>query len=75
MPDPVNDAGLYINYPIDTPASREIMSQRPLFHNLMQNDTYFAQYHSYFDELSAAILKAAFSRQKLPGYWNSSRPM
>lgn len=58
MPDPVNDAGLYINYPIDTPASREIMSQRPLFHNLMQNDTYFAQYHSYFDELISGYFES-----------------
>ncbi len=49
MPDPVNDAELYINYPIDTPASGEIMKNRPLYHQLMKQDEYFAAYHEYFD--------------------------
>lgn len=50
MPDPINDAELYVNYPIDTPASGEIMTNRPLYHNVMKNDEYFAKYHAYFDE-------------------------
>lgn len=49
MPDPINDAELYINYPINTPASGEVMLNRPLYHNLMKNNEYFAQYHAYFD--------------------------
>lgn len=51
MPDPVNDAELYVNYPIDTPASGEVMLNRPLYHNLMKTEEYFARYHEYFDEL------------------------
>ena len=27
------------------------MLNRPLYHNLMKHDEYFARYHSYFDEL------------------------
>ncbi len=50
MPNPINDAELYINYPINTPASGEIMFNRPLYHNLMKNNDYFAQYHAYFDD-------------------------
>ena len=50
MPDPINDAELYINYPINTPASGEIMLNRPLYHNLMKVDEYFAQYHAYFHQ-------------------------
>ncbi len=50
MPDPINDATLYVNYPIDTPASGEVMKNRPLYHNLMKNDQYFDQYHQYFQE-------------------------
>lgn len=49
MPDPINDAELYVNYPIDTPAAGEIMRNRPLYHNLMKQEEYFAQYHTYFD--------------------------
>ncbi len=50
MPDPINDSTLYVNYPINTPASGEIMKKRPLYHNLMKNRQYYAQYHAYFDE-------------------------
>ena len=50
MPEPVNDAELYVNYPIDTPADGEIMRERPLYHHLMQDDTVFAQYHATFDQ-------------------------
>lgn len=49
MRDPINDAELYVNYPIDTPASGDIMLNRPLYHHLMLNDQYFNQYHVYFD--------------------------
>lgn len=49
MPDPINDAELYVNYPIHTPAAGEVMLNRPLYHNLMKNSEYFAQYRAYFD--------------------------
>lgn len=51
MPNPINDAGLYINYPINTPAEGWIMTKRPLYHNLMKNRDYFAKYHENFDYL------------------------
>lgn len=49
MPEPINDATLYVNYPIDTPASKDVMLHRPMYHNIMKNDEYFAKYHTYFD--------------------------
>lgn len=49
MPNPINDADLYVNYPIDTPASGEIMLKRPLYHHLMLVPEYYEQYHVYFD--------------------------
>lgn len=51
MPNPINDSNLYINYPINTPASLEIMKNRPLYHNLMKNNEYYKQYHTYYDKL------------------------
>ncbi len=60
MPDPINDSTLYVNYPINTPASGEIMRNRPLYHNLMQNNAYFAQYHAYFDQLIAEYFESGY---------------
>lgn len=60
MPDPINDATLYVNYPINTPASGEIMRKRPLYHNLMKNDSYYAQYHAYFDLLLASYFENGY---------------
>ncbi len=51
MPDPINDANLYVNYPINTPASGEVMLKRPLYHHLMKHRPYYDQYHLYFDGL------------------------
>lgn len=51
MPDSINDSTLYVNYPINTPASGEIMRNRPLYHNLMKNNEYYAKYHRYLDHL------------------------
>ena len=64
MPDPVNDAELYVNYPIDTPASGEIMTNRPLYHNLMKNDEYFAKYHAYFDEFIREYFESGYFVKK-----------
>ena len=60
MPDPVNDAGLYINYPIDTPNSGEIMLDRPLYHELMKVDEYFALYHEYMDQLISGYFESGY---------------
>ena len=51
MTDPIKDPNILINYPINTPAEGKIMLNRPLYHNLMKHDGYFARYHAYFDEL------------------------
>lgn len=50
MPNPINDSTLYINFPIDTPNTGEVMRLRPLYHHLMQDPTIFRQYRHYFDE-------------------------
>lgn len=60
MPDPINDSTMYVNYPIDTPASGEIMKNRPLYHNLMKNDAYFAQYHTYFDQFIEGYFESGY---------------
>ena len=60
MPDPVNDATLYVNYPINTPASGEIMKKRPLYHNLMKHSAYYARYHEYFDQLIARYFESGY---------------
>ena len=64
MPDPVNDAQMYINYPIDTPASGEIMKNRPLYHNLMKHDKFFSMYHSYFDEFIGEYFESGYFEKK-----------
>ena len=60
MPDPINDSTMYVNYPINTPASGEIMRNRPLYHNLMKNHTYYAQYHEYFDSLIESYFESGY---------------
>ena len=34
------------------------MLERPLYHNLMKNDKYFARYHAYFDQFLAEYLES-----------------
>ena len=60
MPDPVNDSTLYVNYPINTPAAGEVMLNRPLYHNLMKHDEYFARYHAYFDQLIGGYFESGY---------------
>jgi len=57
MPDPVNDAELYVNFPIDTPDKGEVMLKRPLFHQLMLQEEYYRQYHREFDRLIATYFE------------------
>ncbi|MBQ3105654.1 MAG: CotH kinase family protein, partial [Lachnospiraceae bacterium] len=63
MPEPVNDATLYVNYPINTPASGDVMLKRPLYHNLMKNDAYFTRYHAYFDLLIEEYFESGYFEQ------------
>ncbi len=51
MTDPIRDPGVLINYPVDTPAEGSVMKNRPLYHNLMQNQEYFEKYRGYLDFL------------------------
>ncbi|MGI6607446.1 MAG: CotH kinase family protein [Erysipelotrichaceae bacterium] len=60
MPNPINDSTLYVNYPINTPASGEIMCKRPLYHNLMQNKEYYNQYHIYFNYLIESYFESGY---------------
>ena len=60
MPNPINDSTLYVNYPINTPASGEIMKNRPLYHNLMKNNEYYKQYHSYYDKLITEYFESGY---------------
>lgn len=60
MPNPINDATLYVNYPIHTPAAGEIMQKRPLYHNLMKNRDYFAAYLTYFDQLIGEYFESGY---------------
>lgn len=65
MPDPINDSELYVNYPIDTPASGDIMVNRPMFHNLMLNADYFETYHKYFDQLISTYFESGYFEKKV----------
>ncbi len=63
MPDPINDAQLYVNYPINTPAEGWIMTNRPLYHNLMKNRDYYARYHWYFENLIESYFESGYFEQ------------
>lgn len=65
MPDPVNDAELYVNYPIDTPAAGEIMMNRPLYHNLMKTEEYFTRYHEYFNDFMEKYFENGYFEKKV----------
>ncbi len=60
MPEPVNDATIYVNYPIHTPAAGEVMYKRPLYHNLMRNRDYFNKYLVYFDRLIKEYFESGY---------------
>ena len=50
MTNPIKDPNIIINYPVNTPWKGEDMLKRPLFHNVMKNDTYFSQYRAYMQQ-------------------------
>ena len=51
MTNPVKDPNILINYPVNTPAEGKVMLNRPLYHNLMKHDEYFARYHENLEKL------------------------
>ena len=69
MTDPITDPNILLNYPILTPAPGEYMTERPLYHKLLQVDAYYLRYQElvgwvlaeYVEsgELSAALGQAA----------------
>ncbi len=65
MPDPINDSTLYINYPINTPASGDVMKKRPLYHHVMKHRPYYDRYHAYFDELIEGYFESGYFEQFL----------
>ena len=65
MTNPIRDPNIIINYPIDTPAEGSVMLNRPLYHNLMKNNEYFARYHAYFDTLISAYFESGLFEERL----------
>ncbi len=65
MEDPIRDPNVLINYPIYTPAEGSVMRERPLYHILMQEDAYFAQYQEYFRQLLAGYFSSGLFQTRL----------
>ena len=65
MSEPIKDPWILINYPINTPAEGEIMLNRPLYHNLMKNEDYFALYHEYFYRLIEEYFESGLFQTRL----------
>ena len=74
MPEPINDAELYVNYPIDTPASGQIMMERPLFHNIMKVDEYHRQYHRYYDMFLEEYFENGYFQAKVTEVYRMIAP-
>ena len=64
MPEPFGDAETFVNFPIDTPYSGDVMLRRPMFHNLMLNQTYFGQYREYFDTFIRGYFEGGYFERK-----------
>ncbi len=64
MPEPVDNTTMFVNYPIDTPYSGDVMLRRPMFHNLMLNQEYFQQYRSYFDDFIQDYFENGYFEEK-----------
>lgn len=60
MPNPINDSSLIINYPIDTPNSFKIMSNRPMLHEVMKNDEYFKMYYELYDDFITSYFESGY---------------
>ena len=64
-PEPSNDTTMFVNYPINTPNTGDIMTNRPLFHNIMQNPIFYQEYHSYFDHFISEYFESGYFEQKV----------
>ncbi len=65
MPNPINDAELYVNSPIFTPAAGDIMMNRPLYHNLMKYEDSFVQYQAHFDQFISDYFESGHFEEKI----------
>lgn len=65
MPNPSNDITRYVNFPINTPYTKEVMLNRPLYHHVMQHDEYFKQYHQYFQQLISEYFESGYFQNKV----------
>ena len=65
MPNPCNDITRYVNFPINTPYTKEVMFNRPLFHHVMKHDEYYQQYHHYFEEFIANYFENEYFQNKV----------
>ena len=65
MSEPIKDPYVLINYPIYTPAEGAVMRERPLYHQLMKDDRYFALYRTYFDEFLTTYFESGTFAEKL----------
>ena len=70
MPNPIKDAEVLINAPINTPAEGSVMLKRPLYHNLMKNQAYFSRYHGYLGQLISGYFE---SRKFDAAFWETAR--
>ncbi len=62
LPD---DAGTYVNLPIDEPAASEVLAERPLFTNLMAHAEYRDRYHAHLDEFVAGYVESGLLSERV----------
>ncbi len=65
MPEPIDDATYYVNHPVNTPASWEIMKNRPMFHKVMKHPKYFRAYHDYFDYFIREYFESGYFEERV----------
>ena len=65
MPDPIDDPTVLVNNPINTPNEKDVMFNRPLFHNLMLNNDYLKKYHSFYDDFLNEYIDSGYFKSKL----------
>lgn len=57
-PELPDDAGTYVNLPIDEPAAPEVLAERPLFTNLMAHEEYRSRYHDHLNNLVTGYVES-----------------
>jgi len=63
--NPINDSTMFVNYPIHTPYSGDVMMRRPMFHNLMKHGEYFDLYNVHFDAFIRTYFESGYFSDKL----------